>query len=758
MKLNADFNGILIEDELQANVGPLEFALGHDTIMDDGFSIYTGANQTGEELVPGTDYELLNEDTRLSAQTTDGKRVYTKVRILNEDYQGTNLYVTYKTVGDYAVAEDINAAAEKVRTPQIKVDLTNPDMTPTWPFIMNHTKNHVIEFPPFASVQAVSYYSNYLYIALSEKNSSSSTILKVHSTTFWVAETTTLPHEVVEIYARGNYLICAGPTISLLHTERLETKSTTLGSDVGVFYIDGWDIYAVRYPNSYRLIRVEGWSSRDATLELQGSYTVSEASEITALTSVEGSRLVVGTRDGKLMSLESRTTPTQTIDIYHTPKKLIDAGPDALVAHCTDDYVRCYSPNLTDSTDYVNFSCSGQLEYDGYRESFYLLEGTTLRRKATKSSTIMAETQVATETDDPTPLKMYYNGEIYIVNSTMIEVYDAEDLSLKRRGNYRDTWGVGEAYPVCCDDKYVYVGVPPSDIIKIDAYTKEPILSVNIGSPPVYMVNLGNYLFIANSSGEIVKYDTETLTEVGRSQSYYGIVGLTVGYGYLHRPGYGYLYCLVTMTSPSTGIEIIDRIVIIDPATMEEIDYIDLPGSQFSHDISLITCGKNRLVFKGMVRWSYWSLVWVSQSSPRSDPIIVETFSGGVYPTGTIFTQDESFFSIKQSSNKLQIVRVTIDGETEMLTFSTNNGFENIKATTDGQYVYFVGNSNDPALIVIKYDPITNKAMRKTVQGALEPKAVASNGRQLIVLCYDGDSDQLKLVFLNTRMEEEVEP
>jgi hypothetical protein len=449
LKLNADFNGILIEDELHANVGPSEFALNHDTIMDDGFSIYTEVNQTGEELVLGTDYEFLDEDTRLSSQT-NGKRVYTKVRVLNEDYQGTNLYITYKTVGDYAVAEDINAAVEKVLTPQLKaelkVDLTNPEMVPTWPFVLNHTKNHMIEFPS------------------------------------------------------------------------------------------------------------------------------------------------------------------------------------------------------------------------------------------------------------------------------------------------------GRARAVCCDDKYVYVGVRSSDIIKIDAHTKEPVLSANTGFTPLYMLNLGNYLFIAGLSQKIIKYDTDTLTEVGRSQSYSAIVGLAADYDYL--------YCLVV--SPA-------RLVIIDPNTMEEIRSIDLSStasvSQLSSNAPLIICGKDQLVFKGRVGGD-WPLIWVSRTNPGS--IIVSNFSADVYPTGTIFFQDDRFFSIDQSSNKSTIERVGVAyGKTEMLTFSTNNGFENIKATTDGKYVYFVGSSNDPPeLRVIKYDPIKNKIMKKTVQGALEPKAVASNGRQLIVLCDDSNSDSAKLLFLNTRMEE----
>jgi hypothetical protein len=751
LKLNADFNGILIRDELH-NVGPSEFSLEHDTIMDDGFSIYTGVNKTGEELVLGTDYELLGEDTRLSSQT-NGKRVYTKVRVLNEDYHGTNLYITYKTVGDYAVAEDINAAVEKVRTPQIKADLTNPDMVPTWPFVLNHTKNHVIEFPPLMSAQAVFAYGNYLYIALSRINSSLSTIstiFKVDSTTFEVVNTTTLPHEVVEMDGGSRGLICAGPTISLLDINTLQKKSTTLGSDVGVFYIDGWDIYAVRFPNSYRLITVE-----NGALKYQGSYTISEASEITALTSVyinlaEGSRLVVGTEDGKLMSLKYPPIPSQTINIYHPPKKLIDAGPSAIVAYCKDNYVRCYGPNLTDSTDYVNFSCSGQLEYDYGRESFYLLEGTTLRRKATKSSTIIAETQVATDTDDPTPIKMYcYSDDIYVVNSTMIEVYDAENLSLKRRGNYRDTWtcGVREARAVCCDDKYVYVGVEPSAIIKIDAYTKEPVLRVDINPydqfptyGPIYMFRLGNYLFVNNYLGQIIKYDTETLTEVGRYQSY-DMVGLTADYDYL--------YCL--KVDPI-------RLIIIDPTTMEEIQSTDLwtKVSEILDNTPLIVCGKDKLVFEGRVGGD-WPLIWISRGYlppyiQRS--IIVSDFSAGVYPTGTIFTQDERFFSISRTTNQTTIERVAAYGKTEMLTFYSN-GFSNPLATTDGSYVYFVGRRNDPpALIVIKYDPIKNKIMKKTVQGNLEHKAVASNGRQLIILCKDKDSDQVKLLFLNTRMEE----
>ena len=468
MKLNANFDGILIQNELHANVGPSEFALNHDTIMDDGFTIYTGTNQTGDQLLPGTDYELLNEDTRLSTQT-DGKHVYTKVRILNEDYQGTNLYITYKTVGDYAVAEDINAAIEKVLAPQVKVDLTNPDMTPTWPFVMNHTKNHVIEFP-----------------------------------------------------------------------------------------------------------------------------------------SEEG--------------------------------------------------------------------CA-----------------------------------------------------------------------------------------VCCDDKYVYVGVRPSSIIKIDAHTKEQVLraDLNLDIDPynqfptydTYMFISGNRLFVNNYLGGIVNYETETLTEVGR-YLYYDMVGFAVDYDYLYR-----LQFMVN------GL----AITIIDPATMEEIQSIDLSDKveiPENTPISLITCGKDRLVFGGVAP-SSWSprLIWVSRTNPGS--IIVSNFAdvypADVYPTGTIFTQDDSdsFFSIIHSleNQTHTIVRVTPDEKTEMLTFSSN-GFRNRLATTDGKYVYFVGRRTDlSALIVIKYDPITNKATKKTIQGALEPKAVTSNGRQLIILCSYGYSDQAKkLLFLNTRMEEGVEP
>lgn len=457
MKLNADFNGILIEDELHANVGPSEFTLNHDTIMDDGFTIYTGQNKTGEELVLGTDYELLDEDTRLSAQT-DGIRVYTKVRILNEDYHGTNLYVTYKTVGDYAVAEDINAAVEKVLTPQAKADLTNPEMVPTWPFVLNHTKNHVIEFP-----------------------------------------------------------------------------------------------------------------------------------------SEEG--------------------------------------------------------------------CA-----------------------------------------------------------------------------------------VCCDDKYVYVGVQPSSIIKIDAYTKEQVLRVDTDQFPThaydtYMFISGNHLFVNNYSEKIVKYETETLTEVGR-YPYYSMAGFTVDYDYVYR-----------LQFTINGL----AITIIDPATMEEIQSIDLSGKvEVSDYTPLIICGKDRLVFGGAAP-SSWSprLIWVSRTNPGS--IIVSNFAdvypADVYPTGTIFTQDDSFFSISYSpTNQTHtIVRVTPDEKTEMLTFSSN-GFSNPLATTDGKYVYFVGRRIDPpALRVVKYDPIANKATKKTVQGYLNPKAVTSNGRQLIILCNDEDSGQTKLLFLNTRMEEGVE-
>ena len=180
----------------------------------------------------------------------------------------------------------------------------------------------------------------------------------------------------------------------------------------------------------------------------------------------------------------------------------------------------------------------------------------------------------------------------------------------------------------------------------------------------------------------------------------------------------------------------------------------------------LIVCGRDGLVFRGRdLESSSSRLIWISRTSPLW--IRVSNFLADVYPTGTIFTQagtiftqDDSdrFFSIDQRSNRSIILRVENSRVTEMLTFSSNGRFENIKATTDGKYVYFVGTSNDPALIVIKYDPVKNKAMKKTVQGNLIPKAVTSNGRQLIILCAYINSGRARLLFLNDRLEEEVEP
>ena len=112
-RLNKLLTGHQITDEVINRADSTSLPLGHDTILNDGtLEIWTGASGTGSQLTLTTDYTLGSEDTRLSTEA--GETVYTKLAIVNGAYQSTNLYVTYKTVGDYASVENIGVIPEKL--------------------------------------------------------------------------------------------------------------------------------------------------------------------------------------------------------------------------------------------------------------------------------------------------------------------------------------------------------------------------------------------------------------------------------------------------------------------------------------------------------------------------------------------------------------------------------------------------------------------------------------------------------------------
>lgn len=107
-RLNANGNGYSITDEVQTDVGSSAFGLDHDTFYTTNFEIWTGSGRSGTQLTEGTDYNLVNEDTRLTDKY--GSTVYTQVEVTTSTYQTGDLYFYYTTVGDYNEAFDINQA------------------------------------------------------------------------------------------------------------------------------------------------------------------------------------------------------------------------------------------------------------------------------------------------------------------------------------------------------------------------------------------------------------------------------------------------------------------------------------------------------------------------------------------------------------------------------------------------------------------------------------------------------------------------
>ena len=103
-RLNKNLSGTQITDEIISRTSSTSPGLDHDTIMETGFEIWTGAGGTGTQLTLTTDYTLGSEDSALSSEA--GDTIYTKVAIVNGAYHSMDLYVTYKSVGDYVDSAD----------------------------------------------------------------------------------------------------------------------------------------------------------------------------------------------------------------------------------------------------------------------------------------------------------------------------------------------------------------------------------------------------------------------------------------------------------------------------------------------------------------------------------------------------------------------------------------------------------------------------------------------------------------------------
>ena len=98
-KLNISYSGYSINDEIHTDVGSDTFQLNHDTILANGqfansenISIWTDSGQTGTQLIEGTDYEFVNEDTDLSSEVTGNIYINLQVK-KNEKIERNELVV-----------------------------------------------------------------------------------------------------------------------------------------------------------------------------------------------------------------------------------------------------------------------------------------------------------------------------------------------------------------------------------------------------------------------------------------------------------------------------------------------------------------------------------------------------------------------------------------------------------------------------------------------------------------------------------------
>jgi microcystin-dependent protein len=104
MKYNKNLAGVQITDELINRASSASARLAHDTILASTVVVRTAPAGGGTLLALTTDYTLGSEDARLTTEA--GGTVNTALAVVNGAFLNTALYVSYKTVGDYAEAED----------------------------------------------------------------------------------------------------------------------------------------------------------------------------------------------------------------------------------------------------------------------------------------------------------------------------------------------------------------------------------------------------------------------------------------------------------------------------------------------------------------------------------------------------------------------------------------------------------------------------------------------------------------------------
>lgn len=126
-RLNKLLTGHQITDEVINRTSSTSLKLDHDTMLASSVVVRTAAGGGGTLLTLTTDYTLGNEDTDLSTEVGGGAHVYTTLAVVNGAYHSTNLYITYKTVGDYSSVGSVEQVASPVGSMIIFAGATAPD-------------------------------------------------------------------------------------------------------------------------------------------------------------------------------------------------------------------------------------------------------------------------------------------------------------------------------------------------------------------------------------------------------------------------------------------------------------------------------------------------------------------------------------------------------------------------------------------------------------------------------------------------------
>jgi hypothetical protein len=114
-KISKNLDGVSVSDELNNQNGSGIRTLKHDTFFGGTeFTVRTAPGGGGILLTQNTHYVLENQNARLTSEA--GKPVYISWRVTDSNYQNINLYVSYKTIGDFAEAADINELNNLINT------------------------------------------------------------------------------------------------------------------------------------------------------------------------------------------------------------------------------------------------------------------------------------------------------------------------------------------------------------------------------------------------------------------------------------------------------------------------------------------------------------------------------------------------------------------------------------------------------------------------------------------------------------------